>query len=166
MRKISLLGAAKHTSPNPVTLICTRTPAGITNLATVSWWTILSLQPERIGFALMKEHYTGEMLRANKKAILTIPGEPLAKYVMQCGSSTGREIDKVAKFGIPMREVADNDIQIPEHTVVFIECGLHEYVDVGDHYFYICDVQNVEGDDKETALFAWNGYSKIAPAIS
>ncbi len=164
MRKISLIDVAKTTSPNPVTLICTRTQTGITNLATVSWWTILSLQPERIGFALMKDHYTGELLRENKKAILTIPGEPLAKHVMQCGCTTGREVDKASKFGISLKEVTGNSIQIPEHSVAAIECELYEYVDVGDHYFYICDVKNVEADDKETALFAWQGYAKIAPA--
>lgn len=36
MRSLSLLDATKHTSPNPVSLICSLTPDGRTNLATVS----------------------------------------------------------------------------------------------------------------------------------
>lgn len=36
MNKINLPQAAKLTSPNPVTVVCTQKPDGSTNLATVS----------------------------------------------------------------------------------------------------------------------------------
>lgn len=163
MNAIKLIGASKLTSPNPVTLICSLAPDGKTNLATVSWWTFLSLDPETIGFAMMKTSYTGEMVRTNKKAVLTVPGVPLEREVMECGSSTGRTTDKAKKFGIELKKLPDVDIEIPSHTVVAIQCSLREFVDVGDHYFYICDVKSVYGDENERPLFAWNGYSKIAP---
>jgi len=41
---------------------------------------------------------------------------------------------------------------------------LKEYHEVGDHYLYICDVEQVYGNADEEALFAWNGYGEIAPA--
>lgn len=113
MEKIQLLDVAKLTSPNPLSLVCTRTPNGVTNLGTVSWWTYLSLSPERIGFAMMKPSYTGEMVRSNKRVILTIPGEPLARHVMECGSTTGRDVDKAAKFAIELKKIPGSDIQIP-----------------------------------------------------
>lgn len=164
MKALSLIDAAKLTSPNPVSLVCSRTPTGVTNIATVSWWTYLSLEPETIGFAMMKTSYTGEMVRANKQVVLAVPGEALAKQVMQCGSSTGRTRDKAKDFAIELKDLPDCDIQIPVHSVVAVHCALRECVDVGDHYFYICDVENVYGDVDENPLFAWKGYSKIAPA--
>lgn len=164
MKTLSLIDAAKLTSPNPLSLVCSRTPAGDTNLATVSWWTYLSLEPETIGFAMMKTSYTGEMVRVNQQLVLTIPGEALAKQVMQCGSSTGRTRNKAKEFGIELKDIPDCDIQIPVHSTVAIQCTLREFVDVGDHYFYICNVENVYGDETENPLFAWKGYSKIAPA--
>ena len=164
MNALSLIDSAKLTSPNPVTLICSKTPSGVTNLGTVSWWTYLSLEPETIGFAMMKTSYTGEMVRASKQVVLTVPGEALAKQVMQCGSSTGRTKDKAKDFGIELKNIPDCDIQIPVHSVVAIRCALREFVDVGDHYFYICDVENIYGDADENPLFAWKGYSQIAPA--
>ena len=164
MKAIELLEAAKFTSPNPLSLICTRTPAGVTNLGTVSWWTYLGLEPATIGFAMMKPSYTGEMTRENKEAILVIPGEPLARHVMECGSTTGRDTDKAARFGIALAPFPGSEIQIPEHSVVAIHCGLREVVDVGDHNFYICDVRKVLAEEGERALFAWKGYAKIAPA--
>ena len=164
MKSLSLINAATLTSPNPLTLVCSRNAEGVTNLAAVSWWTYLSLAPETIGFAMMKTSYTGETVRADKRVVLTIPGEALAKQVMQCGCSTGRTKHKAEAFGIELKSLPDCDIQIPVHSVVAIQCRLREFVDVGDHYFYICDVEKVYGDDKETPLFAWNGYTKIAPA--
>ena len=54
MKSCGLLDVARITSPNPLSLVCSRTPAGVTNLGTVSWWTYLSLEPEAIGFAMAK----------------------------------------------------------------------------------------------------------------
>lgn len=86
MNKINLVTAAKLTSPNPVTLVCTQTPNGKTNLATVSWWTYLSFNPNMIAYAMAKTSYSGEMVRQNKKVILTIPSEKDIEAVIGCGS--------------------------------------------------------------------------------
>lgn len=165
MKTLSLLEASTFTSPNPLSLICSRTPSGETNLATISWWVYLSLEPETIGFASMKTSCTGELVRSTREAVLTIPGEALAKQVMACGFSTGRTKHKVKEFGIEMKDLPDSNIRIPVHSVVAMHCSLREYIDVGDHYFYICDVKKVYADDQEKALFAWNGYAQAGPAV-
>ena len=164
MEKINLPKASKLTSPNPVTIVCTRRPDGSTNLATVSWWTYLSFNPNMIAYAMAKTSYSGEMVRGSKKVILTIPGVEIADAVMGCGSTTGRDTDKVAKFGIEMQGVPGSEIQIPLHSRVAIQCSLKEFVEVGDHYLYICNVEQVYGNEQEEAVFAWDGYAQIHPA--
>ena len=164
MEKIRLPKASMLTSPNPVTLVCTQKPDGSTNLATVSWWTYLSYNPGMIAYAMAKTSYSGEMVRNNKKVILTVPGTAIAKEVMGCGTSTGRDTDKIAKLGIEMQEIPDSEIQIPLHSRVVIQCSLKEFVETGDHYLYICNVEQVYGNEQEEAVFAWNGYSEIRPA--
>ena len=163
MKKIELPFASRLTSPNPVTLVCTQKPDGSTNLATVSWWTYLSYNPNMICYAMAKTSYSGEMVRASKKVILTVPGAAIADAVLGCGSTTGRDTDKIAQFNIEMQNLPDSEIQIPLHTRVAIQCSLKEYHEVGDHYLYICDVEQVYGEVQEEALFAWNGYSQIKP---
>ena len=164
MQKINLPKASQLTSPNPVTLVCTNKADGTANLATVSWWTYLSFNPGMIGFAMMKSSYSGEMTRANKKVIVTIPGEAIAEEVMGCGTTSGRTTDKVAKLGLELQTISDSDIRIPLHTRVAFLCSLKEFVEVGDHYLYICNVDEVYGNESEVALFAWKGYSEIRPA--
>ena len=164
MKKINLPQASRLTSPNPVTVVCTEKPDGSTNLATVSWWTYLSFNPNMIAYAMAKTSYSGEMVRNNGKVILTIPGAEIADAVMGCGSTTGRDTDKAAKFDIALTNVEGSFIQIPVHSRVAIVCSLKEYHEVGDHYLYICDVEQVYGDESQEALFAWNGYSQLRPA--
>ena len=161
MEKIKLPQASKLTSPNSVSVVCTEKPDGSTNLATVSWWMHLSFHPNMIAYAMAKTSYSGEMARKNKKVILTIPGTEIAEAVLGCGSTTGRDTDKIAKFGIEMVNVEGSSIQIPKHSRVAIVCNLKEYHEVGDHYLYICDVEQVYGNEGEKALFAWNGYSQL-----
>ena len=164
MEQISLPKASKLTSPNPVTIVCTQKPDGGTNLATVSWWTYLSFNPNMIAYAMAKTSYSGEMVRSNKKVILTIHGVEIADAVMGCGSTTGKNTDKVAKFGIEMQKVPGSEIQIPLHSRVAIQCNLKEFIETGDHYLYICNVEQVYGNEQEEAVYAWNGYSQIRPA--
>ena len=163
MKKINLPQASGLTSPNPVTLVCTRKPDGGTNLATVSWWTYLSFNPSMIAYAMAKTSYSGEMVRANKKVVLTVPGSKIAQAVVCCGSTTGRNTDKISQFNIEMQKLPGSDIDVPLHSRVAIKCRLKEFVEVGDHYLYICDVEEVYGNESEEALFAWNGYSEIRP---
>lgn len=164
MKKINLPQASILTSPNPVTLVCTQKPDGSTNLAAVSWWTYLSFNPNMIAYAMAKTSYSGEMVQNNKKVILTVPGAEIADAVMGCGSTTGSSTDKAVEFNIELAEVEGSSIQIPVHSRVAIVCSLKEYHEVGDHYLYICDVEQVYGNEAEEALFAWNGYSQLRPA--
>ena len=164
MKKINLPKASALTSPNPVTLVCCEKPDGTTNLATVSWWTYLSFNPSMICYAMAKTSYSGEMVRANKKVILTIPGSKIADAVVGCGSTTGRNTEKITKFHVEMQKLEGSAIEVPLHSRVAIQCTLKDFIEVGDHYLYICNVDEVYGNEEEEALFAWNGYSEIRPA--
>lgn len=55
-------------------------------------------------------------------------------------------------------------VQNPAHSRVAMLCSLKEYHETGDHYLYICNVEQVYGEESEVALFAWNGYSAVGPA--
>jgi len=45
-----------------------------------------------------------------------------------------------------------------------IVCNLKEFIDVGDHCLYICDVESVYANEEENPVFAWNGYGEIGSA--
>lgn len=164
MEKITIAKASQLTSPNPLTLVCTETPSGGTNLAAVSWWTYLSFNPGIIGFAMNKKSYSGEMVRRNEKVVLAMPGADIAAAAFSCGTVSGRDKDKALEFGIALKDIPDSVVKIPEHTRLAIECKLTDTVEVGDHFLYICAVEQVYGDESQEALFAWEGYASLRPA--
>ena len=148
MEKINLAKASKITSPNPVAIVCTQKPDGSTNLVTVSWYTYLSYNPNMIAYAMAKTSYSGELVRENKKVIITIPSENIKKIVMECGMHSGRDIDKIEKFEIKMQDIPTSDMKIPLYSAAAIQCNLKEFIETGDHYLYICNVEEVYADDK------------------
>ena len=55
----------------------------------------------------------------------------------------------------------ESEIQIPVQSRIAIQCNLKEYIETGDCYLYICQVEQVYGDGKVEGLCAWNGYSRL-----
>jgi flavin reductase (DIM6/NTAB) family NADH-FMN oxidoreductase RutF len=160
MEKIIIQQAQKATSPNSISLICAKTPEGITNLTTISWWTYLANKPPMIGFSISKKSYTGELISKNKRAVLSIPGEALAEKVLQCGRISGKEVDKAKEFDIAL---TNTEIAYPVHSKLAFMCSLKQIADAGDHTFYICEVDDIFNNEDETQLYSWEGYSRLAP---
>ena len=97
MKELNIMEATVLTSPNPLTLICSKKEDGSTNLAPICFVSYLSFNPPMVGFATGKQSHTGKRVRETGKVIVTVPGESLAGAVMACGASTGAKTDKVAE---------------------------------------------------------------------
>ena len=116
MKELNIMEATVLTSPNPLTLICSKKEDGSTNLAPICFVSYLSFNPPMVGFATGKQSHTGKRVRETGKVVVTVPGESLAGAVMACGASTGAETDKAAANNIEMMAVEGSDIQIPADT--------------------------------------------------
>jgi flavin reductase (DIM6/NTAB) family NADH-FMN oxidoreductase RutF len=166
MEKITFAQARKITSPNPFTLICTETPQGITNIAAVSWWTYLSFNPEILGFAMGKASFSGEMVRKNKKVILAMPTDKMAEQAFDTGTVSGRDTDKAKKFDIEMTDITGNPIQVPADSCLVYECTLKDVVEVGDHFLYVCTIDNILGDLAQKAILNWDEENRILKSVN
>ena len=149
MKELNIMEATVLTSPNPLTLICSKKEDGSTNLAPICFVSYL----------------TGKQVRETGKVIVTVPGESLAQAVMACGGSTGAQVNKVAANNIEMMTVEGSDIQIPVDTRLAMVATLQQSVEVGDHILHICQVDKFLGDEDKKGLYAWNGFGKVAPAV-
>lgn len=165
MKKINFAQVTGLTSPNPLTLICTKKADGSTNLGTISWWMPLSFNPNLFAVAINKGSHTGERLRETKEAVLVIPAVGSESFIFGCGSKNGGKINKVQEFGIELKSVEGTDIQIPVHATAAVVGKLVRYEETGDHNLYILEVTGAYGDESETPLFAWNGYAEVNTAV-
>jgi flavin reductase (DIM6/NTAB) family NADH-FMN oxidoreductase RutF len=93
--------------PGPVVLITTA-HKGRTNIMTLSWLTMMEFEPPLVGMVLSEANYSFAALKASKQCVINIPTVELAKAVVGCGNTTGRNTDKFAAYGLtpkPAREV-------------------------------------------------------------
>ena len=164
MNEIQFAQATALTSPNPLTLVCTKKEDGSTNLSTISWWMPLSFNPNMFAVAINHGSHGGERLRETSEAVLTIPSVGSESYIFGCGSKNGKKLNKISEFNINMKSIEGTDIQIPLHTTVAVIGKLVRYEETGDHNLYIMEVVKVYSDESEIPLFAWKGYAEAGPA--
>ena len=164
MKEIKIAQAPVFTSPNPMTFICSKKADGKTNMATLAFWTYASTNPGKVVFSLNKGAYTLELLEKNKEVVIAVPGVSLTDALIACGTSSGRDTDKVEKFGIAMQKLAGTDIEVLKYSRLAVVAGVCGTVDADDHVLHICNVKNVYADESIEAVFGWNGYAELAAA--
>ena len=111
MKELNIMEATVLTSPNPLTLICSKKEDGSTNLAPICFVSYLSFNPPMVGFATGKQSHTGKRVRETGKVVVTVPGE--SGWHSNGLRNLGRaETDKAAASNIEMMAVEGSDIQI------------------------------------------------------
>lgn len=164
MKEINIGQATALTSPDPLVLVCTEKENGALNMAPVSFFMYASFHPPMLVFGMGKAANSGENLRRTGKAILAAPGVSIRDAVMAYGSVSGGVTDKLKETPIALQHIAGSGIQIPEDSRVAFVVSLAQTVEAGDHHLYLCNIEKIVADDTREALFAWDGYAKVAPA--
>lgn len=164
MKEINIGQATALTSPDPLVLVCTEKEDGSLNMAPVSFFMYSSFNPPMLAFAMGKAANTGDNIRRTGKAVLAAPGVSLKEAVMAYGSSNGGKTDKMKETPVALQSIEGTNIQIPEDSRIAFIVSLAQTVDSGDHYLYLCNIEKMVADETKEALFAWDGYAKVAPA--
>lgn len=72
---------------------------------------------------------------------MAVPGMELVNALIGCGTSSGRDVNKVEKFNIAMRKVEGTKIEAPESSRLLIHATVCQTVDADDHVLHVCDVK-------------------------
>jgi flavin reductase (DIM6/NTAB) family NADH-FMN oxidoreductase RutF len=94
--------------PGPVVLVTTAR-RGRANVMTLSWQTMMDFEPPIVGLVMSNRNFSFGLLKAGRQCVINIPTVELAAQVVGCGNTSGRTLDKFAKFGLtplPARHVA------------------------------------------------------------
>ena len=94
----------------------------------------LSIQePVIVGIAIAPPRYSHQLISEQREFVVNLPPAELLGKVLQCGSVSGRTVDKFATFGltpIPATQVAPPLIA---ECPVNIECRVCGLQTIGDH---------------------------------
>lgn len=164
MKEINIGQATAITSPDPLMLVCTTKENGSLNMTPVSFFMYASFQPPMLAFAMHPATNSSINIMRTGKSVLSAPGISIKNAVMAYGSVNGSEHNKLEENPIALQHMKDTDISFPQDCRIAFAVTLEQTVEVGDHNMYICKIDKILADDTKEALFAWDGYAKVAPA--
>jgi flavin reductase (DIM6/NTAB) family NADH-FMN oxidoreductase RutF len=108
-----------------IVLVCTRSKAGLYDLAPVAWACPLDYEPtSRVLFVCDPAHATHENALERREFALALPTFSQRELVNDAGSSSGREGDKYAKLDLASFPASKVDARIPEGVAGWLECRL------------------------------------------
>jgi len=125
--------------PGPVVMVTTA-GKGRNNIMTMSWHMMMEFEPPQIGCIVSGRNYTFDLLRASKECVINIPTLQLAGQVVGCGNTSGRRIDKFAKFGLTA--VASSKVGAPriEECYANLECKVVDTRMVARYNMFVLEV--------------------------
>jgi flavin reductase (DIM6/NTAB) family NADH-FMN oxidoreductase RutF len=99
LRPLPLARVYRLLEPGPVVLVTTALK-GRANVMAMSWHTMMEFEPPLVGCVISNRDYTFDVLRATKECVIAIPTVEIAPKVVGCGNTSGRKVDKFARFGL------------------------------------------------------------------
>lgn len=96
-RSLPLAQVYRLLEPGPVVLLTT-SRNGHANVMTQSWHTMIDFEPPLVGLVISNRNDTFNALKATRECAINIPTAKLAKAVVGCGNTSGRKVDKFARF--------------------------------------------------------------------
>jgi flavin reductase (DIM6/NTAB) family NADH-FMN oxidoreductase RutF len=85
--------------PGPIVLVSS-TYRGESNIMTMGWHMEMGFEPSLIGCYIWDQNHSFEMIRKSRECVINIPTVDLATKVVGVGNSSGRDVEKFARFDL------------------------------------------------------------------
>lgn len=108
--------------------------------------TPLSITPPLVGVAVHPSRHTHDMIKYSEEFALNIPTRELLHHVQYLGSVSGHELNKLELTRLPTFRARRIDAPLLEGCVGWIECGVHDAYNIGDHTLFIGKIAAVSAD--------------------
>jgi flavin reductase (DIM6/NTAB) family NADH-FMN oxidoreductase RutF len=142
--------ARRLLNPGPVAIVTTAW-RGMTNATPIAWTAPLSMQPPLVGAVIHPHRHTADMIRFSEEFAINIPGPSLLKQTAFLGSQTGLNTNKLESAGLAVFHGDRIDAPLIEDCLAWIECGLQDVIQIGDHTLFVGKVVRVQALDEAYA---------------
>jgi flavin reductase (DIM6/NTAB) family NADH-FMN oxidoreductase RutF len=125
--------------PGPVVLVTTARK-GRPNVMPMSWLTMMDFEPPIVGCVVGDGSFTFENLKATRECVLNIPTVELARAVAGCGNTSGRRVDKFARFGLTAVPASRVAAPLVAECYANLECKVVDARMVAKYDLFILEV--------------------------
>lgn len=147
-KSLSLSKVYQLLEPGPVVLLSTQYK-GCENVMTMSWHTMLDFEPPLIGCVVSNRDYTFNLLKSSKECVINIPTFKQKKMVVDCGNSTGADINKFVKFTIAKTIGSFVKAPLINECYANLECRVVDSKMASKYNFFVLEVLKAWIDPKE-----------------
>jgi flavin reductase (DIM6/NTAB) family NADH-FMN oxidoreductase RutF len=163
MRTLPLAKVYQLLEPGPVVLLTTARK-GRANVMTMSWHMMVEFEPPLIACVVSNADWSFAALRATKECVIAIPAVAMARKVVKIGNSSGRDVDKFAKFGltpVPAETVAP---PLVGECFANLECKVVDTHLVNKFNLFVLEVQKawIDPAQKHPKTIHHHGYGRFA----
>ena len=114
------------------------------NIITLAWHMPVSFNPNLYAIAIGKTRFSCDIIKKSKAFIVNFIPFELKESAMICGTKSGMHFDKFKESGLGKEEGKNVDCPRIKEALAYIECGVVNEVDAGDHIIFIGNVLNSE----------------------
>ena len=139
MRTLPLAEVYRLLEPGPVVLLTTA-HRGRANVMAMSWHTMMEFEPPLVGCVISDRDYTFGVLRATKECVLAVPTVEIARKVVACGNTSGRKVDKFARFGLTPLPASRVKAPLVAECYANLECRLEDARLAREYNFFVLRV--------------------------
>ena len=109
--------------PGPIVLVSSAWK-GETNIMTMGWHMVMGFTPSLIGCYIWDQNHSFGLIRKSRECVINVPTVDLAQTVVDIGNSSGRQIDKFARFGLTAVPAAKVGAPLIGECFASFECRL------------------------------------------
>lgn len=125
--------------PGPVVLITTAA-GGRHDVMTQSWHTMMEFEPPLVGCVISARNHSFELLRASRECVINVPTVELARAVVRVGNTSGKRIDKFARYGLTPVPAARVCAPLIAECYASLECRIADGHWVNKYNFFVLEV--------------------------
>lgn len=131
-------------NPRSAVLVTCCDATGVPNVLSVAWHTPLSHEPPLVGLSIGLTRYSHGLIAETGEFVINVVDKALQPAVELCGSHSGRDSDKVALAGLPLRPACCVRPPVIVSAMGHLECRVEGRVPAGDHTFFVGRVLHAE----------------------
>jgi flavin reductase (DIM6/NTAB) family NADH-FMN oxidoreductase RutF len=125
--------------PGPV-LLLTTAHKGKANVMAMSWHTMMEFEPPLVGCVVSGNDFSFAALKTTRECVLNIPTLELARQMVGCGNTSGRDINKFATFGLSTKPASVVAAPLITECFANLECRAVDTRMVNRYNFFVLEV--------------------------
>jgi len=149
--------------PGPVVLVSTMN-GGRPNIMTMSWHMVVDFEPPIIACVMSNRDYSFEALKKTRECVINVHTVELAKKVVGCGNTSGRNVDKFKKFGLTASTASFVRAPLIDECYASLECKVIDTKLVTQYGIFILEVLTawIDPSNKHPRTIHHQGKGKFA----